>query len=232
MNLVDYGSRTGRTETGQRIVRYLLLLSVAAFAPSCSDRALGFFFDIPPPTAEELALEAQAKAEREARVKLLLAAAAARNGAANAVAAAAPPRVKEKPPEIEKVKTWKEAEKFFPMDRKGRKGRPNWTEAVRQGIIKPRESVNGARRPPGYVFKYDFFIPTEEVDFEAYFPHSTHTEWLSCESCHPKIFPLRGAKMTKKAMKKGKFCGVCHRKKQGTAFWLRACDRCHLMAKD
>ena len=220
----------GRKE--QQVFKYLLLLSLLLFGASCSDRALSIFFDIPPPTKEELAAKARAEAEAKAAVA---AARAAGNGAqATQSSKVSKPSVTRKPPEIEKAKTWALAKKFFPMDREGRKGRPDWTEAARRGIIAPQESVDGSPRPPGGIFKYDFFIPAPESDpgFEAYFPHSTHTEWISCESCHPKIFPVRGVTITKKEIKKGKYCGVCHTKRDGPAFWLRACDRCHLLAKD
>lgn len=218
--------------------RHLLLLLIFLGTTSCSERSLSLFFDIPPPTAEELAAEAKAKAE--AKILLEAAERAARAGkpglaGTGATIANAPPAVKVEPPEIEKATTWKQAEKFFPKDREGRKGRPDWTEAARRGIINPRESIDGTPRPRA-MSKYDFFIPVKDPEsdpgYEAYFPHSTHTEWIACESCHPKIFPVRGATITKKEIKKGKYCGVCHTKKNGTAFWLRACDRCHLLAKD
>ncbi len=218
---------------GRQAVRRLLLLSVLLVLTSCSDRALSLFFDIPPPTQEELAAKARAEAEPTAA---LAAAKAGKDGSrlAQNGNVARPSSAKRVPPEIEKATTWKEAEKFFPMDREGRKGRPDWTEAVRRGIIAPRESIDGSPRASGQVFKYDFFLAAPESDpgYEAYFPHSTHTEWVSCESCHPKIFPVRGETITKKKIKKGKYCGVCHKKKNGPAFWLRACDRCHLLAQD
>jgi len=191
------------------------------------------FFDIPPPTAEELA--AKAAAEKAQRPVEVVVRSESKGGASQdemAVPMSVP--VDEKRPEIEAAATWDQARQYFPMDREGRKGRPDWTEAVRRGIIKPRSSIPGKKMPPHKVFDYDFFIAAPESDpgYEAYFPHSTHTEWIACESCHPKIFPVRGEKMTKKQIKKGKFCGACHTKKGGTAFWLKACDRCHLLAKD
>ncbi len=218
-------------------VKSLFALCGLLFIVSCSEQGLALFFDIPQPTpeerAEEARIQAEAKAMAEAKVAKMMAGGTldGQSGTTGETAAAAEVEEEERP-EIEKAATWKQAKGFFPMDREGRKGRPDWTEAVRQGIIRPRESVDGVKKPARFIFKYDFFIPTEEPGFEAYFPHSTHTEWIDCASCHPKIFPVRGAKMTKKEMKKGKYCGVCHRKKNGTAFWLKACDRCHLLAKD
>lgn len=194
---------------------------------------MSVFFDVPPPTAEELAAKAQQEAREEARAERLLA--AARGGQdLSALAAQDDPKVAEEPPpKIESATSYEEAEALLPKDREGRRGRPDWTEAARQGIIKPRESADGSPRQVGQTFPYDFFVAANEPGYEAYFPHSTHTEWLSCESCHPKIFPVRGAKMTKDEIKDGKYCGVCHKNgDEGTAFWLKACDRCHLLVKD
>ncbi len=202
----------------------LLLLFTLLSLSSCSDRTLELFFDIPPPTPEEQAAAARAEAEAEKAAKAPDTAAqpAGEKAAQSATAAA-----DEERPEIEKVFDWKKARKKLPLVGKGKKATVNWTQAVREGIIKPRESIDGSPRPPGYVFRYDFFIPSTDEGFEVYFPHSTHTEWLACESCHPRIFPTRDITFTKKQLKKGKYCGVCHARKGGTAFGLRTCDRCH-----
>ncbi len=214
----------GQVARGPGLRRLLLLLPLLSLS-SCSDRALEIFFDIPPPTAEEKA--AEAKAQAEAQKAEIQKSQAAVEAPAKTPEAAAIAKAQKEPPEIEKIFDWKKARAMLPKDAKGRKGKVNWTQAVREGIIRPRESIDGSPRPPGYVFRYDFFIPSEEKGFEAYFPHSTHTEWLACESCHPRIFPTRDITYTKRDLKKGKYCGVCHAKKNGTAFWLRSCDRCH-----
>jgi len=220
-------------EWKQQILRGLLLLSVLLSANSCSDRAMSVFFDVPPPTPEELAAKAEAEAKAEARAERLLAAARSGQDLAAITAEEEAQPAADPPPKIESATSWDEAEALLPKDRDDRRGRPDWTEAVREGVIKPRDSVDGSPRPAGQVFLYDFFIPGNDPGFEAYFPHSTHTEWMSCESCHPKIFPVRGAKMTKDEIKDGKYCGVCHKNSDdGPAFWLKACDRCHLLAKD
>ncbi len=215
-----------RQVAGRSGLRRLLLLFTFLSLSACSDQTLELFFDIPPPTPEEKAAAARAEAEKAAAAQQPDAAQQKAQkqaeGQKTAQAAAEEPR-----PEIEKVFDWKKARKMLPLVGKGRKATVNWTKAVRDGIIKPRESIDGSPRPPGYVFRYDFFIPGEEKGFEAYFPHSTHTEWLACESCHPRIFPTRNLTYTKHDLKKGKYCGVCHAKKGGTAFGLRTCDRCH-----
>ncbi len=198
-----------RVRRVKRNARIPALLLAALLPVSCSDRTLSLFFDIPPPSAEETT--------------------AAQPATTPAEVAAVEPMAR---PPIESVATWKEARKLFPMDQEGRKGRPDWTAAVRQGIIAPRGSVDGAA-PPASTFNYDFFYPPTEPGFEVYFPHSTHNQWIVCESCHPRIFPVRGGvELTKKKLKKGEYCGVCHRRKNGTAFWLKSCDRCHPNAEE
>ncbi len=230
-----------RQVAGRPGLRRLLLLFTLLSLASCSDRSLELFFDIPPPTPQEQAAaavraEANKKAQNVAPAPTTTTTAAVTTAAAQPVAAAQPAAkavaqstsaASEARPAIEKILDWKKARKLLPKDVKGRRGRVNWTKAVREGIIKPRESIDGSPRSPSFVFRYDFFIPSTDAGFEAYFPHSTHTEWVACESCHPRIFPVRDMKFSKKLLKKGKLCGVCHAKKGGPAFWLRSCDRCH-----
>ncbi len=197
------------------IARFCVLAAALMLPVSCSDSTLSYLFDIP---------------EKETAPAPARAPAAAAPGATAPTAAAEQER-----PIAESAKTWQEALKLLPLDRPVRKGRVNWTEAVRKGIIKPRDGIDGKPPKGHFVFKYDFYYPAPPKDpgFEVYFPHSTHTEWMGCEACHPRIFPIRGGeKFTKKDLKKGEYCGVCHRTKQGTAFWLRACDRCHPKAEE
>ncbi len=89
----------------------------------------------------------------------------------------------------------------------------DWAVALRTGVI------GGRNEAP--VFAFDFYFGA----MEAYFPHSTHTEWLSCQSCHPAIFRTRGPLKTSMAeIQAGEKCGVCHGK---VAFGTEVCERCH-----
>jgi c(7)-type cytochrome triheme protein len=56
-------------------------------------------------------------------------------------------------------------------------------------------------------------------------PRTANTEWLACDSCHPKIFRTRGTKITMADLQGGKYCGVCHGR---VAFGLDQCARCHV----
>jgi c(7)-type cytochrome triheme protein len=197
----------------------LLLLPPLLLSVSCSDETLSLFFDIPPPTAVELAAAEKEKAAAEAKAK-----AAASPQTADPVTAAAEEaerQVTESIKKIESIKTWEEAEKLLPKD--ADEG-VDWVAAVRKGVIKPRASVDGRVDPETKIFKWDFYFTGPDPEQDAYFPHSAHTEWLTCESCHPKIFRSRGIEVVMDKIFEGEFCGVCH----GTvAFPLDSCARCH-----
>lgn len=100
-------------------------------------------------------------------------------------------------------------------------GGVDWVKAVEEQIVKPRDALPDSppldRQQSGYDFYYG------EVD--TYFPHSGHTDWLSCANCHPTVFRGPGSRATSmKELSEGKSCGVCHGK---MAFALEVCERCH-----
>jgi c(7)-type cytochrome triheme protein len=105
-------------------------------------------------------------------------------------------------------------------------GNVDWVAALRSGVIDPMRSLPGAApRNDMSGFAFDFRIKGPNPMFDAVFSHSTHVEWLACESCHPAIFPYRGAEITMAAINKGEYCGACH----GTVAFPVAtgCTRCH-----
>ncbi|GFE61886.1 cytochrome c3 family protein [Geobacter sp. AOG2] len=60
------------------------------------------------------------------------------------------------------------------------------------------------------------------------FSHATHTGHYQCGSCHTKLYAIAHskAKVSMKAMEKGKSCGACHNGK--AAFSVKAnCATCH-----
>lgn len=195
----------------------VLLLALFPFVSSCGGNAMRVFFDVP---------------QREQQVGRTVSSADLNWSMPEKVVTEEQAEIRKK---IITAKSWEEARELLPLDRPGKKGKVNWTEAVKTGVIDPLPSIEGPPPRELIAFKYDFFYPAPEADpgFEVYFPHSTHTEWVGCDSCHPKIFPIRGGvELSKSALKKGKLCGVCHRKSGGTAFWLKSCDRCHPKAED
>lgn len=109
-------------------------------------------------------------------------------------------------------------------------GRPDWVQALDQGLIAPRSTKSGEPRPAddaipmptaGIVFTNTQFMPY------VVFPHRQHAEWLTCMNCHESLFELkatgRGKGMT--AIFRGEHCGFCHGR---VAFSPEgSCYRCH-----
>ncbi len=113
----------------------------------------------------------------------------------------------------------------FPRDDRGV---INWVEALDDGIIDPRTSIDGDEK----MHAVDFDVIFENTASMPYvrFPHRPHTIWLTCQNCHPAIFiPQRGSNpVTMAAIMKGEYCGVCHGK---VAFPPYECKRCHREAR-
>lgn len=196
------------------LVLFCLLIGV-----SCSTATRQLFFDIQPPTAEEIAEKnRQENARREAVLdeipdqytdsKAMAFGAATNNG----------PR-----PEIESATTWEQVMELLPKDNKKK---VDWSAAAEQDLIRPRYGADPSTQF-ATAFKYDFIMPAENPKNEAYFPHSAHTAWLSCNNCHMAIFPYKRNPATMKEMRAGASCGTCHGKKN-VAFDISNCKRCHL----
>ncbi len=106
-------------------------------------------------------------------------------------------------------------------------GNIDWAEALRNGTIAPRSKLPGQAAPPvnGFQFAFDFTYKGLDTLFDARVPHSTHTEWIACQQCHPRIFPYRNTPVTMGEVFQGKLCGECHGK---VAFPpTTGCERCH-----
>ena len=107
----------------------------------------------------------------------------------------------------------------------------DWVELVNKGMIRPKHSLDPDidEFPP---LDMDVIIEAKG-DFvdDVRYPHSTHTYWLSCQICHPKIFvPAKGQNnMTMVGIVEGKWCGRCHGK---VSFPLTDCNRCHNVPKN
>lgn len=110
-------------------------------------------------------------------------------------------------------------------------GLVDWVAALDQGLINPRGSIEPGA-PEGIPFDMNIIMPSKTgMIAGAYFPHKTHTTWMSCDSCHTKIFmPLAGSNdLTMSTITSGQACGVCHGK---VAFPLNDCKRCHISTED
>jgi c(7)-type cytochrome triheme protein len=187
--------------------RYVLVLFSLFLISSCSSKSLSLLFDIPvtEETQEESADAAspgQLAAEGRTKAATLL------SGEQDADR-----------PAIEETLDWDEAQAMLPKDAFGQ---VDWVAAVRDGVIRPQALDPEDRLAEA--FKLDFFLKNDNPLFEAYFPHSVHTQWLGCKNCHTAIFPYRDNTMTMAEIFQGKYCGTCHGK---VAFALTACARCH-----
>ena len=120
-----------------------------------------------------------------------------------------------------------EAMAEFPRDKSGV---IDWVKTLEMGLIAPRKGRDGDAEMHAVDFDV-IFKNTQSMPFVRY-PHKQHTEWLTCENCHPKIFlPQQGGNpVTMSAIMEGKFCGVCHGK---VAFPPTLnCGRCHSVPRD
>jgi c(7)-type cytochrome triheme protein len=143
---------------------------------------------------------------------------------------------KQRPP-IENLKTWEEVLKSLPRDAMGG---ADWVKAVKEAVIAPRPLLPSDSQPaapftldnlvPGTVSDtspaFDLnieFVPRQASFYKVVFPHSGHTMWLNCSSCHPGIVAQRGTGMQK--IFAGEYCGRCHGKVSFSP--LGSCARCH-----
>lgn len=129
-------------------------------------------------------------------------------------------------PEIENFLEPDTVKALLPRDHAGN---IDWMAALREEIIKPRDrlpSDDPALPRDEFEFKFDFFFPGPDTTLNAYFPHSSHTQWVDCQQCHARIFPYRNTPVSMGEIFQGKYCGECHGK---VAFPVVSdCERCHV----
>ena len=129
-------------------------------------------------------------------------------------------------PSAEKATTWDEAKELLPKDPSGQ---VDWAQAIKTGAVAPRPSPD-PQVPAQAVFDWNVDLTSSAGDlFAVTYPHSSHTRWLTCDNCHPTIFPLKAGQpppvVTMANIRAGKQCGVCHGK---VAFPVEGeCPRCH-----
>ncbi|HEC17013.1 MAG TPA: hypothetical protein ENI99_10670 [Sedimenticola sp.] len=120
---------------------------------------------------------------------------------------------------------------------KDRFGMVNWTKAVTDGLIRPRDNLAGEPEEP-YEGFYDNIILFQANVFlmaDVAFPHGMHTYWISCDSCHPEPFKKKIGSttgMNMKGIEQGKWCGKCHGKVSFPASTYMNCRRCHSITKE
>jgi len=212
------------------------LLMLAACAQQTRHRVLSIFFDGVPPPPPSPTAGAGPEPVLSHSAGPAGGAPAAVSELERATEAAAAPAENVKSP-LERVASWDEALTRLPPDIGGG---VDWVRALKDGLIAPRASItaNPAPRPP---FTLDTLVPGVSAGghppldldvellpakapfYKAVFPHSSHTLWLNCSSCHPGIV---GQRPGMAAIFNGAYCGACHGR---VAFSPQtSCARCHV----
>ncbi len=100
----------------------------------------------------------------------------------------------------------------------------DWVEAIRLGQIAPRSSLDNS--VVSETLDTDIIMSNTLSVAPVLFPHTQHTQWMSCAMCHDSIFvaetdanPINMSKILE-----GEYCGVCH---GAVSFPLTECNRCH-----
>jgi len=121
---------------------------------------------------------------------------------------------------------YEELKRAMPLDVAGY---IDWAAAMRRGVVKPVDGVEGIspKRPPMKVDHDVQIRPLGSWMNGVTFSHRKHVAWISCELCHPDVFPMSRREQVRydmAAMRLGRHCGACH---VSVAFPLGTCQRCH-----
>lgn len=195
----------------RRVGALALLACLVAGATACNRRMLAVFFDIPVERDGAVA-KAPARAGRDSVPS------------AKAVADATPAAK----PFVPFGGSLAE-DSVVPLLPRDHAGNVDWTAALRSGVVRPAASLSGVDSATTRLlrFTFDFFLPPgEDTTVTTWFPHTGHTEWMACSSCHVQLFPYRRpVKLSMDALSEGKYCGACH---GPVAFPIETgCERCH-----
>lgn len=100
----------------------------------------------------------------------------------------------------------------------------NWVTSIEEGLIQPRSSLTDKRKPR--VLNSTVLMKNTLPMRFVRFPHRAHTQWMSCKTCHEKIFipEVDANPISMGRILEGKDCGICH---GAVSFPLTECDRCH-----
>ena len=184
--------------------RLTLFLAVSLLTLAGCQRALSVIFDLPPKQETQSAIQpAQFQSQ-----------------------SVTPVFVDTLRPPIEEILIADSVKKMLPTDHAGN---IDWMAAMRNGTIKPRDSASGqivAAHDESFQFGFDFFFEGPAPTFDAYFPHSAHTQWVNCQQCHGRIFKYRDTEFQMADVLNGQFCGECHGKVSFPP--VTGCERCHL----
>lgn len=101
----------------------------------------------------------------------------------------------------------------------------DWAQAIKQGLIAPRASIDGSAKQQ--TLDLDITFTDTGAMPHVRFSHLSHTQTLDCANCHPAIFvQKKGANnIAMDDVYQGKYCGLCHGKVAFPA--TLNCARCH-----
>lgn len=100
----------------------------------------------------------------------------------------------------------------------------DWARSLEYGFIEPRGSLKEDYAPQ--VLESTVLMRNTMPMRYVRFPHKTHTQWMSCETCHDSIFIAEehANPINMRKILDGEYCGICH---GAVSFPLTECDRCH-----
>jgi c(7)-type cytochrome triheme protein len=112
----------------------------------------------------------------------------------------------------------------FPKDSNGR---VDWSRALTEKLIAPRPGL-GSKAVDDPTLDLDVDMkPDTQPTINSVFSHTSHTKWLACANCHPRLFPKEATMAGVKAidLHARRYCGACH----GSAAFgiIGSCGRCH-----
>ncbi len=105
--------------------------------------------------------------------------------------------------------------------------RIDWTRAVTAKLIAPGPGPRGTSVEPTALNLDVELTPPAQPALKGVFSHTTHTQWLACANCHPRLFPQQanGAGLEGADLHSRRYCGACH---GSVAFgMIGTCGRCH-----
>jgi len=103
-----------------------------------------------------------------------------------------------------------------------------WTKALDAKTITLKSAIGDEAKDDDTDDAEIELVSSGRPQYKVVFSHLVHTKWLSCDQCHPKIFPMKAGrtKLTMEAFDEGKQCGACHGKVAAPD--LGSCATCHL----
>jgi c(7)-type cytochrome triheme protein len=155
-----------------------------------------------------------------------------------------PAKMEIPPAPFEVHKTWDQVLRELPLDEGGG---VDWVQAFNKRLVTPRlirSSEAPAERPLNLDTLMDLAVddprvPALDLDirmtpasgpsfeggefYQVKFPHSSHTAWLGCSTCHPGVQTGKAGML---GILEGKSCGRCHGRVSFAP--TMNCGRCHV----